>query len=58
MHENPAVQCPFCGHIFEVLLVEAAGELELDCENCCRPLQLRLTWAGDEILSLDVSAGW
>jgi hypothetical protein len=60
VQSNPNVYCPFCGGSFELVLdgAEQVQQIELDCENCCRPLHVRMEWEGDEILSLDVSPGW
>lgn len=43
--ESTAVQCPYCGEVFEVLVdgsVPRQRYIE-DCEVCCRPIQFDVT---------------
>lgn len=45
------IQCPYCWEFIETEEIpysEEAVELVLDCEVCCRPIALRVTWQGDD----------
>jgi hypothetical protein len=58
MQPFEAIQCPFCGQVFDVA-IETAQEsqrLILDCEICCRPLEVAVECQDGEILSVDVRA--
>lgn len=44
------VSCPYCGACVELLLDPAGGSLQTyveDCEVCCRPWQIRVSWNPD-----------
>ena len=36
------ITCPHCGEDFEVSFDEADAEMILDCEVCCRPMNVRV----------------
>ncbi len=58
METYAQIQCPFCGHSFE-LAVDASltsQRFTTDCENCCRPFQVSVECEEGEILSLDVQS--
>jgi len=43
------VTCPYCGENLEIYLEpEMSGSFVQDCEVCCNPWQLRITWDGGE----------
>ena len=43
------VQCPYCGEDGEIYLEpEIQGTLVMDCEVCCNPWQVTVSWDGDE----------
>jgi hypothetical protein len=40
-----AVQCPYCGEVVEIYLEpDVRGTLVQDCEVCCNPWRVRVTW--------------
>jgi hypothetical protein len=42
------VSCPYCGEDVEIFLdPESRGEMVHDCEVCCRPWQLEVSWTRD-----------
>ncbi len=52
-----AVVCPYCGEVNEIALDPAGGtfqEYEEDCQVCCRPWRLTVTY--DEAGSAHVTA--
>ena len=51
-----AIQCPFCGQQFELLIDTsvASQRFTTDCEICCRPFEVMAECEPGEILSLDV----
>jgi transcription elongation factor Elf1 len=57
MESSASVYCPFCGQKFEVTVDTntASQVLTVDCEICCRPIELRIECEAGEILSLDVA---
>ena len=43
------VHCPYCGEPQEIYLEpDVRGSLVQDCEVCCQPWLVRVTWDGDE----------
>jgi transcription elongation factor Elf1 len=52
------IECPFCGQSFEVAIEtsQRSQRLIVDCEICCRPLELTVECQDAEILSVDVRA--
>jgi hypothetical protein len=44
------VFCPYCGEPNEVLIDPSEGSHDYieDCQVCCRPIELRLTWLGGD----------
>jgi transcription elongation factor Elf1 len=58
METSVAIQCPFCGQEFE-LVVDAsipAQRFTTDCEICCRPFEVTAECEDGEVTSLDVAA--
>jgi transcription elongation factor Elf1 len=53
---NAEFECPYCGHanFSPVDDVPGAQEWTTDCENCCRPIALRVKVRHGEIEELDV----
>ena len=51
--------CPYCGQAFETTLDTSIAfqRLTIDCEVCCRPLEVMVECEPGEVLSLDVQAG-
>jgi transcription elongation factor Elf1 len=52
------IQCPFCGQTFDVPIEtnDQSQRLVIDCEICCRPLEISVECQAGEILSVDVRA--
>lgn len=59
MEETAEVPCPFCGQTNE-LLVDTSLEttrFTVDCEVCCRPIEVSVECEPGRILALEVSPG-
>ncbi|WP_233263127.1 CPXCG motif-containing cysteine-rich protein [Cognatiluteimonas profundi] len=43
------IQCPYCGETIDVVVDDSAGDQSYieDCQVCCRPIVLTLTFADD-----------
>jgi hypothetical protein len=52
------IQCPFCGQVFDVAIEtnDNSQRLIVDCEICCRPLEVAVECEAGEIVSVDVRA--
>jgi hypothetical protein len=49
------VTCPYCGEEVDIYLEpEVRGSLVQDCEVCCNPWNVRVTWDGTD-RSVEVS---
>lgn len=49
MQDHFSIDCPYCGETIEIYLEpEIEGELVQDCEVCCNPWQLRVTFDGEQ----------
>ena len=59
MEQLENVQCPFCGQTFDLTVdtTQAAQRFVVDCEICCRPLEVSVTCEAGEILDLEVRPG-
>ena len=59
MEISGSLECPFCGQTFETNIDTSLPEqrLVLDCEVCCRPLELTIECEPGEILRIDIAAG-
>jgi Cysteine-rich CPXCG len=59
MQESEKIQCPYCGQAFELAVdtSEAAQQFTVDCEVCCRPMEVFLQCEDGEILNLEIRAG-
>ncbi len=58
METEAAIHCPWCDQL-QVILVDTTipdQRLTYDCENCCRPFEVRVTARPGEILGLDAAA--
>lgn len=55
LSERP-ISCPFCGESITILVDTSAGSQNYieDCQVCCRPMQVSVEVAGDEMLRVDV----
>jgi transcription elongation factor Elf1 len=58
MQPFESIQCPFCGQSFDLAIETNDGSQRLivDCEICCRPLEISVECEAGEILSVDVRA--
>lgn len=58
MQVPEAVQCPFCGQEFQLVIDTSvpAQRFTTDCEVCCRPFEVAAECEPGQILSLDVLA--
>jgi len=56
MEVSGAVQCPYCGAMFDLVVDTsiASQRFTTDCENCCRPFEVLVEAEPGEIISLDV----
>ena len=55
MESSAAIQCPFCGQTFEIVIDISAGSQRFttDCEVCCRPFEVSVECEEGEILSVN-----
>jgi hypothetical protein len=58
MQESEEIQCPYCGQVFELAVdtTQPTQQLVIDCEICCRPIEVSLRCEGGEVLDLEVRA--
>lgn len=51
-----SVECPYCGHVYDLTIDTSAGSQRFvtDCENCCRPFQVAAECEPGHVLGLDV----
>ena len=57
LEEDHDIHCPYCGAAFSVRIDNTAGsrqEFILDCENCCRPIEVEADIDPDGFTSLIV----
>jgi len=59
MEATETIQCPFCGQSFELTVDTSipTQRFTIDCEICCRPLELVAECEPGKILSLDIQGG-
>jgi transcription elongation factor Elf1 len=59
MNDSLAIECPHCGETFSLAFEASEGSAEfiVDCEVCCRPMNVTIRVADGEIDGLEVSAG-
>jgi hypothetical protein len=53
------VHCPYCGQPVEIALDPGSGarqEYVEDCEVCCRPWQVSVTYGADGAAAVDLAA--
>jgi hypothetical protein len=58
MQPSDQILCPFCGQSFD-LAIDPSHDSQrfiVDCEICCRPLEIAVECEEGEILSVDVLA--
>lgn len=57
MNDSLPISCPHCGEPFSIAfdVSEGSAQFTIDCEICCRPMQVIVGVSDDgEIESLDV----
>lgn len=59
MNEFLTITCPHCGEDFQTSLDpnEGSAEFVVDCEICCRPINVTIRVRHREVESVEVSAG-
>jgi len=52
------IQCPYCGETISVLIDDSAGAQRYveDCQVCCRPIEIAVTFGADGDLQLTAAA--
>jgi endogenous inhibitor of DNA gyrase (YacG/DUF329 family) len=50
--ESVTIQCPYCGESIELIIDESIEQQSYieDCSVCCRPIELSVSVAAEEIL--------
>ena len=58
MKDTTTISCPYCNSDTLVILDGTDGELDLvsDCETCCRPINVRATVEGGQVVGLMAEA--
>ena len=56
MEASEIIACPFCGQSFSVLIDTSVAHqtLVVDCEICCRPMELAVECEPGEVSSVAV----
>ena len=52
IEQDYSFECPYCGEELSVRLDRSAGkrqEFVQDCEVCCKPVQIKVQFAGEEV---------
>lgn len=51
MPDSVATHCPYCGEPIELFVDASAGSAAYieDCPVCCRPMQVEVRVAGDDV---------
>ena len=49
--ETVSIQCPYCGEWINIIIDESIEQQNYieDCQVCCRPIELSVTIAGEEV---------
>ena len=55
MEGTTTIPCPFCNSETLVILDGIDGEIDLvsDCENCCRPINVRAVVEGGQVVAIE-----
>jgi hypothetical protein len=55
LEDTTTISCPYCNSDTLVILDGMDGELDLvsDCENCCRPINVKATVEGGRVVGLE-----
>ncbi len=56
MEDTTTIDCPYCNSETLVILDGVDGDLDLvsDCENCCRPINVKATVEAGTVVSIQV----
>jgi hypothetical protein len=57
--DTAEVICPYCGELVEISLDAGGGarqEYVEDCQVCCRPWRVKVTWGRDGVPAVTVDA--
>ena len=59
METVETIHCPFCGQAFETTIDTSVAfqRFTIDCEVCCRPMEISVECEPGEVLSLEVHEG-
>jgi len=59
METVETIRCPFCGQAFETTVDTSVTfqRFTIDCEVCCRPMEVTVECEPGDILRLDVQPG-
>jgi hypothetical protein len=52
------IACPYCGELIDLAIDPGGGAVQEyveDCEVCCRPLQLTVTWDDEGAAHVDAA---
>jgi|TARA_B100001250_G_scaffold259685_1_gene223649 hypothetical protein len=54
MEDTTTIDCPYCNSETLVILDGVDGDLDLvsDCENCCRPINVKASIEDGEVVSI------
>ena len=55
LEDDHEINCPYCGSNFSVRVDNTAGDSQsfiIDCENCCRPIEVEVSVEDDGYVSL------
>ena len=55
LEDDYEIGCPYCGTAFSVRIDNTAGSHQsfiIDCENCCRPIEVEAVTESDGYISL------
>ena len=55
LEDDYQTNCPYCGVVLSVRIDNTGGsrqEFVIDCENCCRPIEIDMTVEPDGYVSL------
>ena len=56
---SQSVECPFCGHVTEVVVDTSAAqdEFTVDCEVCCRPFEVAMECEPGRVVRVTIDPG-
>jgi len=59
LERTTTISCPFCSSNTLVTLDGVDGDIDLvsDCENCCRPINVRATVEAGEVVGIEAEKG-